>query len=400
MNKLLLLLSLLAAACSDDDPAPTVPVVPSAPATMTVLGQGALAQRYTSEVWAHGSHVYTTTWGNRGGNRGDMIYVWDARGAAPSLVDSVQVAGAGTLGDVQVTADGALLVVPTEPGPGSIVLFSLADPARPRQVGRFQSPRITSGVHTTEVQRIGGRLYAFLSVNPSASHPSRLMVVDITDPAAPAELWTRDMGQPFIHDVFVRDGLLFTALWDAGLRIWDIGGGGKGGTLANPVEVSSILTKDGDVHNAWWFHDASSGSKRYLFVGQEGPAAGFATSSGDIHVVDISNLANPREVAFFTVAGAGTHNFSVDEGRGILYAAYYNAGVQALDIRGDLGSCTAGQKSADGRCDLAKMNRVRGIGLRDRGVNVYVWGVHFTGNAVYASDMLNGLWKLEALAQP
>ena len=28
---------------------------------------------------------------------------------------------------------------------------------------------------------------------------------------------------------------------------------------------------------------------------------------------------------------------------------------------------------------------------------VFVWGVHYDGNFVYASDMLNGLWKLAAI---
>ena len=38
------------------------------------------------------------------------------------------------------------------------------------------------------------------------------------------------------------------------------------------------------------------------------------------------------------LAGAGAHNFSVDEAKGLLYAAYYNAGVRVLDVRGDLGA--------------------------------------------------------------
>jgi len=112
-------------------------------------------------------------------------------------------------------------------------------------------------------------------------------------------------------------------------------------------------------------------------------------------VVDVSNMAAPKEVAFYHIDNAGTHNFSVDEQRGILYAAYYNAGVRAIDIRGDLTECTAAQKSADGRCDLKKMGRELAAGLQNNG-NVFIWGVRFDGSFVYASDMLNGLWKLQA----
>jgi hypothetical protein len=203
-----------------------------------------------------------------------------------------------------------------------------------------------------------------------------------------------------VHDVFVRNGILFTAQWNNGMRIHDIGGAGRGGTLAAPVDLGGITTVGGKVHNIWWFHDPSNGnSRRYAFVGEEGPGGIGTSSSGDIHVVDVSTFGAPREVAFLSVPGAGTHNFSVDEANGFLYAAYYNGGVQALDIRGDLSACTAAQKAADGRCNLDLMRRVRGIGLRDQSLPVYVWGVQFSNGAVFASDMLNGLWKLSPLTR-
>ena len=214
------------------------------------------------------------------------------------------------------------------------------------------------------------------------------------------------MGSPFVHDVFVRYGLLFTALWNDGVTIWDLGGGGKGGTVANPVQIGNVRTAayspaggGSEAHNVFWFHDAAGGAnaKRFLFVGEEAPGVGsqLNSSNGDIHVVDVSDMAAPKEVAFYHIDNAGTHNFSFDEQRGILYAAYYNAGVRALDIRGDLTACTAAQKSADGRCDLMKMGRELAAGLQTGG-NVFIWGVRFDGNFFYASDMLNGLWKLDA----
>jgi len=150
----------------------------------------------------------------------------------------------------------------------------------------------------------------------------------------------------------------------------------------------------GKAHNIWWYHDAAN-NKKYAFVGEEGPGSIGSSAIGDIHVVDVSNLTAPREVAFFNIPGAGTHNFSVDETRGILYAAYYNAGIVALDVRGDLGACDAAMKAQDGRCDLGKMSRELATGLENVGFPVYVWGVHWDGAQVYASDMLNGLWKLE-----
>jgi hypothetical protein len=114
-------------------------------------------------------------------------------------------------------------------------------------------------------------------------------------------------------------------------------------------------------------------------------------------VIDVSDMTKPKEVAFYNVPGAGVHNFSADEDRGILYAAYYNGGVRALSIRGDLGSCTADQKAPDGRCDLRKMNRELAKGPVGLSVPLYVWGVQFTAGKLYASDMLNGLFRLSTV---
>jgi hypothetical protein len=394
----LLLLSSALVACGggggDDDNEDDGHIGPTPPPALSIVGRGAVTDRYTAEVSVRGDYAYTTTWSTRGATGvGNVINVWNVSGATPTLVRSITVSDATTLGDVQVSDDGKLLVVATERANGSLVVFDLTSPGNPVQVSRYLSPNTTGGVHTAEVQRVNGKLYAFLSVDPSSSSPSRLTIVDLSVPAAPVEVFSQVMGSPFIHDVFVRDGILFTALWNAGLTLWDVGGGGRGGTPAAPVEIGNVRTVNGEVHNVWWFHDPATGAKRYAFVGEEGPAQLFTSSSGDIHVVDVSDMAAPREVAFYHVANAGTHNFWMNEAEGILYAAFYNAGVEALDVRGDLGACTAAQKSADGRCDLGATGRRLASGPTGQGA-VFIWGVQGQGDYVYASDMLNGLWKL------
>jgi hypothetical protein len=122
-------------------------------------------------------------------------------------------------------------------------------------------------------------------------------------------------------------------------------------------------------------------------------------------VVDVGDFRAPVEIARYSVPGAGTHNFSVDEQRGILYAAYYNGGVRALGVRGDLGTCLDSQRSTPPNgtlalCDLTKMGRELRVDLADGTNPTYVWGVQFLDGAVYASDMLNGLWKLPAAVRP
>jgi hypothetical protein len=99
-------------------------------------------------------------------------------------------------------------------------------------------------------------------------------------------------------------------------------------------------------------------------------------------------------VAFFHVPGAGAHNFVMDEEAGVLYAAFYNGGVRALDVRGDLSDCEPNQRNGD-RCNLGLMDRQVGVGLHNRGV-ISIWGVAKVGDVIYASDMLTGLFALDA----
>jgi len=97
-------------------------------------------------------------------------------------------------------------------------------------------------------------------------------------------------------------------------------------------------------------------------------------------VVDVSDLRHPVEVAFFHLDDAGTHNFWMDEAHQILYAAYYNGGVVALDVSGTL--------EGDLSDRLLAQVRPGGDG------NTYVWGVQLAGGSLYAIDMLSGLWQL------
>lgn len=391
-------------------------VVNVSPATfqIPVLGSGVVSERYTSEVAVAGNYAYTSTWGNRAAG-GNAVKIWNVAGNTPQLVDSLIVSNAATTGDIQISDDGALLVVAIEFGSDDgIMIYDRSNPAKPVPIKRFTTAATRQGVHTVKLGRVNGRHYAFLALDPRSGQPAKLAIADITDPANPTEVFVQAMGNPFIHDVFVRDGVLFAALWHTGLTIFDIGGAGRGGTPSAPVQLGTVKTSPcstcgsttASVHNVWWFHDPTTGAKRYAFIGEEGPAnlGGFQRASGALHVVDVSNFDAPREVAVYepdsltTASGkaAGAHNFAVDEPSGVLYAAFYNGGVRALDVRGDLSACTAAQKTG-AFCDLRKMGREIGVALSS-GPPKFVWGVALNGNHLYASDMPNGIHKLDVSA--
>ena len=349
-------------------------------------GGNNVPDRFTSDLWLHGDHAYTGTWGSiaRNGNYGDVLKVWSLGGnGAPSLVHEVVLPDISTVSDVEVSADGTLLLATTEgQAADGLYLFSLADPANPAPVA--YEP-VGSGLHTGTFAEVGGVRYVFAARNPGS--PALMiwridpLAGDPIEPVASVPI-PADYG---IHDTFVRDGLAFVSAWNTGLIIYDVGDGRAGGSPAAPQEVSRIVTAANGVpggpavHNAWWFHNPELGEKRYLFVGQEGPATIGSTSSGDLHVVDVSNLASPVEVASLRIPGAGVHNFWMDEARQILYAAFYNGGVVALDVSGTLSGNLA--------------SRVMGQ-ARPAGGSTYVWGVMLHQGSLYASDMQTGLWQL------
>jgi hypothetical protein len=360
---------------------------------LSVVGGGNnVPERYSSDLWVHGNYAYTGTWGgfNRAFDAGDVLKVWalDAAGA-PGLVDSVKVPGISTVSDVEVSADGQLLLFSTEFGENAgLFVYSLTDPAHPVFQDSALTPR---GIHTASLGVINGRQYAFAARDPGfgtdpAQDDPALLIYDVTAPTNMVLTATVPVPPTYgIHDTYVRDGLVFVFAWDAGVIIYDVGNGMSGGSPSNPVEISRLVTAVNNagtpaVHNGWWFHNPVTQERRYLFIGQEGPGVIGAQSSGDIHVVDVSDLAHPQEVAFFHLNGAGTHNFWVDEAKQILYAAYYNGGIIALDISGTLSGNLSGRL----------LNQVRPGGNG----NTYTWGVQSANGSLYAIDMLTGLWQL------
>ena len=190
-----------------------------------------------------------------------------------------------------------------------------------------------------------------------------------------------------IHDTYVRAGIAFVCAWNTGVIIYDVGDGRRGGSPSNPIEIGRILTNDNGVpggaavHNAWWFHNPVTGQKKYLFVGQEGPATLFSSASGDLHVVDVSDLSHPTEVGSLKIPGAGVHNLWMDEAGQVLYAAYYNAGVVALDVSGTLPA------------DLT--SRIISHVTPGGPDNTFAWGVMLANGALWVSDIMSGFWKLD-----
>ena len=346
-----------------------------------VAGGGNVPERYSSDLWVAGGYAYTGTWNwfQRTASVAGLIKVFQlSGGGAPILVDSVALPSVTTVSDLEVSPDGAWLVATAEGNSGQgLYVFSLANPAKPTQQAFLG---VSAGLHTGSLSVIGGKLYAFGAKNPSSPALMIFNLSEVADSIITVASSTPIPPNYGIHDTFVRNGICFTFVWNEGVYVYDVGNGVRGGTPANPVRVGDIKTSGGEAHNGWWFHNPATGQQKYLFVGQEGPGKIGSSSSGDIHVVDVSDLAAPVEVASYSMSGAGVHNFWMDEQDQRLYAAYYDGGVVALDVSGTLAGSLASR-------EMARF-RPGGAG------QTYTWGVMLHGGYLYTIDMLTGLWQL------
>ena len=160
-----------------------------------------------------------------------------------------------------------------------------------------------------------------------------------------------------------------------------MGNGVAGGSPGAQVEVARISDLGGATHNAWYWPEAG-----YVFVGEED----FQTP-GVIHVVDVRNLAVPREVATYAVAGQAPHNVWLDEDRAVLYVAWYGRGVAALDVSGEL----LGALERQGRV-MATLRYNGGSGECDLpGTSTCTWAPQLHRGVLWVSDMNQGLVGLE-----
>jgi hypothetical protein len=350
-----------------------------------ILGHGSNPGAFTSDLWPQNRFVYVGT------HQANQLRTYDVHDpTAPLLTDS-QAFDARVVNDVKVSADGRWLVATREGAAdrrNGILVFSLADPARPALVSEY-TETLTAGVHN--VFWNGALVYA---VNDGTGD---MHILDLSDPGSPREIgrWGLEAPAKSLHDVWVQDGIAYLSYLGNGLVILDVGGAGKGGTPERPVEVSRVFYPGGPTHSA-------IRSGRWLFVGDEdfsttgtvpGSEVG-ADPRGPVHVIDVADLSRPRYVARYEVPEAGAHNFWVQGER--LYVAYYQGGIRVVDVSGEL----RGDLYAQGR-EVAHFLPSAGPGEARRPFSPRVWGVFpmfgagwtTTGDVFYATDYNSGLWS-------
>ena len=376
----------------------TVTVVPrEVVRELEVVGRTAQEEFQTAEQWIVGNYAYVSS------IMAGRVWVYDISDPAkPLKVDSVSF-DARVINDVSTTADGKIGVVTREGASNrknGIVFLDLADPAHPKVLSEY-TETVTGGVHSAY---INGH-YVYLTDDATGS----LRVIDFADPAKPKEVarWQTEnalarevkspegetfIGGRMLHDVQVVDGLIYMGYWKDGLVILDVGNGIKGGSPEHPQFVSQLRFNYSELYGPGWLAGAHSvfRYKNYVFLGDEVFPAQYdltdkarIPTKGVVHVVDVSDILNPRKVAEYDVPEEGAHNMWVEND--VMYIGYYSGGARAVDVSGEL----RGNLYRQGR-EMARLWTGDAKGFRP---NIpFAWGAQPHKGLIYFNDIHTGLW--------
>jgi hypothetical protein len=367
---------------------------------LEVLGQGRVSHRRTSDFWVYEGldgrdYAVTGTWGSDG-----FTYFWDVTDPTNHvLVDSIQV-DARTVNDVKVSPDGRYATLTREGASdrrNGVVIIDLADPANPVLAIEYDEG-LTGGVHNAFP--MDDYLYVL-------SGGEKYLIVDMADIYNPRTVSEVNLPGSRIHDVWVHDGIAYSAEWRTGVVMTDVGNGRWGGSPENPVVVTTYPLPGGNTHAVFPYYQESTG-RFYIFAGDEVIGrSGFALEGGNnrapydpdvpgtgtprntagyIHIVDFTDPENPEKVARYHVPEYGTHNIWVEDD--ILYQAYYEGGLRVVDVSGLL----MGNLYTQGR-EIAVFKPNDPIGYVHNAPTTWS-AMPFKGN-IFLSDANSGLWAMK-----
>ena len=371
---------------------------------LEIHGHGREQRVRTTDFWVfegRDGRDYALTGAKRSDGHG---FVWDVTDVGNIVkTDSIQV-DARSVNDMKVSPDARYATMTREGASNrrnGVVILDLADPAHPVIAAEVTDYGLTGGVHNAFPTE--SHIYALAGGD-------KYVILDVSDLYNPRFVGEYNHPNSRLHDVWVMDGLAYSAEWENGLVVVDVGDGRWGGSPENPVLVSSYPVPGGATHAVFPYVSQSTG-KHYVFLGDEimsrrglaweGPGQGRGSyqlpydpetgmhgiplaTRGYIQIVDFSDPENPEMVARYEVPEYGTHNIWVEDD--ILYQAYYEGGVRMVDVSGDL----MGNLYTQGR-EIAVFKAYDPIGYVPN--SPMAWSAMPFKGRIFFSDTNSGLWS-------
>ncbi|MBX7120129.1 MAG: Ig-like domain-containing protein [Gemmatimonadaceae bacterium] len=369
-----------------------------------VTGRGNINATHTSDLWPWTGkngrdYVLVGTWGGDG-----YALVFDITDMDNIVkTDSVRV-DARTINDVTVSPDGRYGVLSREGASNrvnGVVILDLADPAHPKVASTFDQ-ELTGGVHN---------MFATNDYLFAISGGAKYVIIDVRDIYKPKYVSEYRHPNARIHDLWVRDGIAYSAQGGVGVVVVDVGNGRYGGSIENPKLITTYRVNSG--HEIFPYFQQKTG-RTYLFIGDEEmsrrgrtwegtqyslagpdgkpPRNGIAqTSGGYTHIVDFTDPMHPIPVGRYHLEDYGSHDIIVEDD--ILYQAYYDGGVRVVDVSGELLG------------NIYDQNREIAV-FKPYDPDAYTPNAPFVMNAmpwkgrVLFTDFNSGLWAAKLLPKP
>ncbi|MES2306230.1 MAG: Ig-like domain-containing protein [Gemmatimonadota bacterium] len=362
---------------------------------ITATGRGNITNVHTSDLWP---------WTGKDGRDYAIVGTWGGDGYAMIMdisdlnnirkVDSVHV-DARTINDVTVSPDGRYGVIAREGASNrvnGVVILDLATPAHPKIVSTFDQ-ELTGGVHN---------MFATNDYLFAISGGDKYVIIDVRDITKPKYVSEYNHPDSRIHDLWVYNGIAYSAEWGTGIVAVDVGNGKYGGTIEHPKLINTYPTTSGGTHEVYPYFQQKTG-KLYLFLGDEimsrqgkvwegtnydlmKKGGVPQTSGGYTHIIDFTDPMHPVNIAQYHQEEFGTHDIIVEDD--VLYQAYYDGGIRVVDVSGEL----VGNLATQGR-EIAVFKSFDPDGYTANApfvMNAMPWKGH-----ILFTDFNSGLWSVK-----